>query len=220
MIPPSFPTSLCAILPSVSAAATTLAFFCFLIGNTLGLPCMLSPPPGALSPSSFHPAGPSRPFLPEHHSWSHPLKFSFPIVVSPCKLPYGTCDFYSICAHVVISLLFGSPARHPQCLFCSLPCPHLNIVCDTQWVLSTYLLDEWLFPSHFLGQTASRKEYFMTQENEWLWNMKKWSLNICVNEKKLSSGGSWEHNAQGDESGTRWLEMRRVDFVISVPYLS
>ena len=48
---------------------------------------------------------------------------------------------------------------------------------------------------------------------------KKCSSNICVNEEKLSSGGSWEHKEQGDESGTGWLEMSLADFVISILYL-
>lgn len=33
---------------------------------------------------------------------------------------------------------------------------------------------------------------------------KKCSSSICVNEEKLAGGGSWEHKAQGDESGTGW----------------
>lgn len=48
---------------------------------------------------------------------------------------------------------------------------------------------------------------------------KKSSSNICVSEEKLSSGGSWEHKAQGDESGTGWLAVSLADFVISILYL-
>lgn len=108
----SFPTPLCAVLPLVSTAASMLAFFCVLMRVTSGLPHMLGPPPGALSPTSFHPVSLGLSSLSAHLSSSHPFKFGFPITVSPCMILYGTCDFelhmYS-CAYFF--LLFGSPAR-------------------------------------------------------------------------------------------------------------
>lgn len=223
----SFPTSLCAVLPLVSTAASMLAFFCVLMRVTLGLPHMLGPPPGVLSPTSFHPVSLGLSSLPEHLSSSHPLKFGFPITVSPCVILYGTCDFelrmYS-CAYFFYCLVplldWKCPeGTNPLRLFCPLLYPHLNPACDPQWVLSKYLLDEWLFTSHFLGQTACRKEYFTTQRNECLWSTKS---NLECLYKWQEAFRWWFLGAWSTGKCVRhcWLEMKLGGVIISIPYLS
>lgn len=215
------PNLLCAIHPFVSAAAM-LVFFRFLMCVTHRCHTLL-PSPGALSPGSFHPAGLGMSLFPELLPRSHPLKFSFPSMVS-FPIMYASLWHWLLSPSVLMWFsIVGSPARlegswGKKGLSVALPLitvSPFNTACDTQWVLSRYLLDEWLFTSRVLEKnTLWPRE--MNDYEEW----NKRSSLVCVNEKKLSRAGSWEHKAQGDESGTRWLEMRLVDFVISIPYLS
>lgn len=102
------PNLLCAIHPFVSAAAM-LVFFRFLMCVTHRCHTLL-PSPGALSPSSFHPAGLGMSLFPELLSRSHPLKFSFPSMVS---FPHHVCFLMALTLKSIGTNVI---------LYCWLPC--------------------------------------------------------------------------------------------------
>ena len=73
---------------------------------------MLLPSPRALSLSSFHPAGLGISLLPEHLSQSHPLKFSFPIMVSFPIVSASSWHWWLLSPSVLTWFsIVGSPAR-------------------------------------------------------------------------------------------------------------